>query len=74
MADMRTYARAPKFLKNERLYKAYPEMLAALMSDIYRQEALPKQQLLTMLLNSLKDSDASLLDLAKDAVNGVRSL
>jgi electron transfer flavoprotein-quinone oxidoreductase len=74
MADMRTYARAPQFLKNERLYKAYPEMIAGLMSEIYRQEAVPKQQLLNTLLKGLKESDVSLFDLARDSIKGVRAL
>ena len=74
MADMRTYARAPHFLKNEHLFKAYPELITGLMSDIYRQEALPKQHLFNTLLKNLKNNEISLFDLAKDTINGVRAL
>jgi electron transfer flavoprotein-quinone oxidoreductase len=74
MADMRTYARAARFLKNERLYRAYPELLASLMAGIYDQDARPKEHLLPILVKSLKAGHISLFDLAKDGWDGVRSL
>jgi len=74
MADMHTYARTPGFLKNRRLYKAYPEMLTNLMGQIYQQEAQPKKHLMQLLLKSLKESRISLFDLVKDGFMGGRTL
>jgi electron transfer flavoprotein-quinone oxidoreductase len=74
MADMRTYSRTTQFMKNERLFAAYPEMLADLMTRIYTQQSQPKQHLMPELLSSLKDSHVSLFDLGRDGLNGVRSL
>jgi electron transfer flavoprotein-quinone oxidoreductase len=74
MADMRTYARAARILKNERLYRAYPELLASLMAGIYGQDARPKEHLLPTLMKGLKAGHISLFDLAKDGWDGVRSL
>jgi hypothetical protein len=61
-------------MKNERLFSAYPEMLADLMTRIYTQQSQPKQHLMPELLRSLKDSHVSLFDLGRDSLNGVRSL
>ncbi|HEX2979190.1 MAG TPA: hypothetical protein VHO48_02895, partial [Anaerolineaceae bacterium] len=48
MADMRTFARAPHFLQNERLFKLYPELLTNLMTQIYSQPARPKEHALAL--------------------------
>jgi electron transfer flavoprotein-quinone oxidoreductase len=74
MQDMRTYARAVDFMKNERLFEAYPALLANVLTDIYRQEAQPKKNLMPTLLKNLKASKISLLDLVKDALAGGRAL
>jgi electron transfer flavoprotein-quinone oxidoreductase len=74
MADMRTYARAPRFFKNERLYTDYPEMLADLMTRVYQTEAQPKRHLLADARQSAKDCRLSLAELARFAVEGARSL
>lgn len=74
MKDMRTYRRAPHIMENERLYKTYPELLARIMTEIYDQDAQGKEHLLPTILKSLKTCNVSLLDLARDAVEGVRAL
>ena len=74
LADMRTYARAPRFLRNERLYRAYPQILTGLMARIYDQKALPKEHLMQAVLHSLKEGRVSLFDLARDGLNGGRDL
>ncbi len=74
MKDMRTYAGAPAFMKNERLYEAYPEMLVSLMTQIYHHDGAPKQHLVPMLMKSIKESKLSLFDLAGDGLKGARSL
>lgn len=74
MQDMRTYARAVDFMKNERLFETYPALLSNLLADIYRQEAQPKKNLVPTLLKNLKASKIALLDLLKDALAGGRAL
>lgn len=74
LQDMHTYARAVDFMKNERLFEAYPELLANVLTDIYRQEALPKKNLVPTLLNNLKSSKISLFDLVKDVLAGGRAV
>jgi electron transfer flavoprotein-quinone oxidoreductase len=74
MADMRTYARAPHFLDNPRLFQAYPELLADVMTRIYTQNATGKQHARVEAQKSLKDSPISLVDLARDILEGARAL
>ena len=74
LGDLKTYANAPQFLKNKRLYRGYPEMLTGLMTQIYRQEAQPKQHLMQMVMKSLKQGHVSLFDLVKDGFTGGRTL
>jgi len=74
LQDMHTYARAVDFMKNERLFEAYPELLANILTDIYRQEALPKKNLVPTLLNNLKTSKISLFNLVKDVLAGGRAV
>jgi len=74
MADMRTYARAPHFLDNPRLFKDYPELLTNLMTRIYTQNATGKQPARAEARQTLKDSPVSLIDLARDVLEGARAL
>lgn len=74
MKDMKTYAGAPAFMKNERMYEAYPEMLVSLMTQIYTHTGQPKEHVVPMAMKSLKESGVSLFNLAGDGLKGVRSL
>lgn len=74
MADMRTYAPAARFMENDRLYTQYPQMLVDLMTRIYAEESVPKEHLLPLVMQSIKTNHVSLFDLAKDGLNGARSL
>lgn len=74
MQDMRTYARAVNFMTNERMFEVYPELLASIFTEIYRQEAQPKKNLVPTALKAVKESDVSLFDLIKDALAGGRAL
>jgi electron transfer flavoprotein-quinone oxidoreductase len=74
MADMRTYARAPQFFHNKRLYKEYPEMLTQIMTEIYNQDAQGKEHLMPTVMKTIKECDLSLVDLARDMLEGVRAL
>ncbi|NTW44941.1 MAG: FAD-dependent oxidoreductase, partial [Anaerolineaceae bacterium] len=74
MKDMKTYAGAPSFMKTERLYEAYPEMLVSLMSKIYTHTGQPKEHMIPTAMKSLKESGVSLFQLAGDGLKGARSL
>ncbi len=74
MADMRTYAHAPHFFENKRLYTTYPELSACLMTQIYSENAAPQEHLMPLIMKSAKKNHISLLDLAKDLFEGVRAL
>ncbi len=74
MADMRTYARAPHFFEKKSLYTIYPEMLACLMTRIYTENAAPQEHLLPLLMKSARENNISLFDLARDMLEGARSL
>jgi electron transfer flavoprotein-quinone oxidoreductase len=74
MADMRTYANAPHFFQNPRLYTTYPEMLERVMTRIYTGDAQPKEHLLPMLMKSTRESEVSVFDLIRDVMEGLRAL
>lgn len=74
MQDMRTYNRAVDFMRKERLFTAYPELMANILTDIYRQESQPKKNLLPTLQKHLKNSKIPLFDLLRDVLAGGRAL
>lgn len=74
MQDMRTYARAVDFMTNERMFEAYPELITDLFTDIYRQDAQPKKNLVPTALQAVKKSPVSMLDILKDVLAGGRAL
>lgn len=74
MKDMHTYAGAPSFMKNGRMYEAYPEMLVSMMTQIYTHTGQPKEHMIPIAMKSLKESGVSLFNLAGDGLKGVRSL
>jgi electron transfer flavoprotein-quinone oxidoreductase len=74
MQDMRTYRRAVDFMNSERLFEAYPGLLADIFTDIYRQEARPKKNLVPTLMQNIKQSQVSFFDLLRDVLAGGRAL
>jgi electron transfer flavoprotein-quinone oxidoreductase len=74
MADMRTFARAPHFFQNERMYTTYPDLLAGVMSGIYEEEARPKQHLAPLLMKTAREKEISVLNLIQDVIAGMRAL
>ncbi len=74
MQDMRTYVRAVDFMTNERMFEAYPELLTDLFTDIYRQDARPKKNLVPAALQAVKKSPVSMFDIIKDVLAGGRAL
>ena len=74
MKDMRTYARAPHFFENPRLFERYPHMLTRLMARLYDQTTAPNEHLIPTAMKSMKDSQITVFDLIKDMLEGARAL
>lgn len=74
MKDMQTYAGAPHFMENERMYKNYPELVTTMMARLFSVDATPKEHILPSIMGSIKESKVSLVDLALDGLKGVRTL
>jgi len=74
MADLRTYAHAPHFMQNARLYKRYPQVVSEVFRQIYQQDASPHQPLRQIVREAVRRNNLSLLDLVKDFWNGGRAL
>lgn len=74
VADLRTYARAPKFLERDRMYGAYGELAAGLFRDVFSLDGTPRKHLAAVARGALKRSPVGLRDLVSDGWAGVRAL
>lgn len=74
LQDMKTYAGAGPFMKAERLYTAYPQMVKDIFGSVYAQKSQPKENLMSSLLRARKDSHISFMNLARDGWKAVRNL
>lgn len=72
--DMRTYAKAPHFLENPRMYGAYGQLLSDVMYSVYNLDTTPRQHLLAGAMGAFKKSPLKLLRVVKDMYAGVRAL
>lgn len=71
MNDMQLYRNAPKFMNNPRLFTAYPEMISAVMADLFTVAG-PSRALRKKLLPHLKK--VGFLNLVKDGLKGMSAL
>lgn len=72
--DMKTFARAPGFLANPRIYQAYGQLAADVLHGVYDLDTSPRRHLLATGLRALRRSPVTMRQLAGDAVSAVRSL
>ncbi len=72
--DMSTYASAPHFLENPRMYGAYGQLLSDVMYGVYNLDTTPRQHLLAGSMKALKKSPLNLFQIIKDMYTGVRAL
>jgi len=72
--DMRTFAQAPAFLENDRMYNDYGPLLADVLFGIYHLDGSPRRRTLKVAREALKASPVKLLQLARDGLKGVRAL
>jgi electron transfer flavoprotein-quinone oxidoreductase len=56
------------------MYTTYPQMIADLMTGIYRHDSTAREHLLPLVMQSLKKNNVSLVNLGLDGWKGVRSL
>lgn len=73
-ADLKTYAKAPAFLENPRLYREYGLLLADVFHGIYNLDLTPRQHLLSTAVAAFRSSRLKLTHVARDAWAGVRAL
>lgn len=74
MKDLKTYSKAPAFMESDRLYKQYSLMVNNLFGKVYNHDLSPKEHLMKTAFKAMKESGISMLDIAKDAIKGVRAL
>lgn len=74
LADMRTYARAPKFLERTGMYGAYGELAAGVFKDVFSLDGTPRKHLVAVARDALRRSPVSIRQLVSDGWAGVRAL
>jgi electron transfer flavoprotein-quinone oxidoreductase len=72
--DMQTYARAPRFFTNPRLYRAYGQLAADVLHGVYDLDTAPRRHLVGTGLRALRRSPVKGYHLAADAVAAMRDL
>jgi electron transfer flavoprotein-quinone oxidoreductase len=72
--DIQTYAKAPAFLEEQRMYQDYGELIANILYGVYNLDNTPREHLAKVALKALKKSPVKVRHLIKDAIAGVRAL
>jgi electron transfer flavoprotein-quinone oxidoreductase len=74
MQDMKQHRNLPEFLKNERMYDAYPGIATSTLQSMYASEADATGLTWRQGYRAFRNSDAGFLDLARDGWRALRSL
>lgn len=72
--DMATYAKAPSFLENPRLYGTYGQVLADALHGVYDLDTRPRRHLVPTALGALKTSPIGIARVVRDALAATRAL
>lgn len=73
MKDLKLYKNLPGFLEHTtRIFSGYPEMVEGIMLDMFTMDGQPQKSLLKKALAHVKK--VGILNIAKDAFKGVRSI
>lgn len=72
--DMKTYANAPKFLENPRMYGAYGKLLSDILYGVYNLDTSPRQKLFSCAMGALKKSPVTIPQVLKDMFGAMRSI
>ena len=73
MRDLKLYKNAPQMLHNNRIYREYPELLCAVMEQLYRIDGAPKENLSKLFLKAAGEK-VGLKALAADGFSAWRAL
>jgi electron transfer flavoprotein-quinone oxidoreductase len=73
LKDLRTFRKAPRFLKNPRIYSTYPEIACDLAEKMYTSDGIPRKKTWKMIQESLHGR-ISLWQLAKDMIRMKKAL
>jgi electron transfer flavoprotein-quinone oxidoreductase len=73
-ADLKTYAKAPTFLENPRMYAEYGQLLADVMYGIYDHDLTPRKHLVATAITAVKASKLKLGQLLLDGWAAARAL
>ncbi|MFC1960950.1 FAD-dependent oxidoreductase [Chloroflexota bacterium] len=66
--DMQTFKDVYPLLENKRLFNTYPEMVCAIMEDMFAVQTRPGKKGYRALRDQMKEHDVSLWNLAKDMI------
>ena len=72
--DLTTYAKAPHFLENPRMYVEYGELLANVLYAAFNHDLTPRKHLAKAATDALRTSPVKLTTVVRDAFAGVRAL
>lgn len=72
--EMKQHRHLPKFLKNERMYGAYPGIATEVLRSMYSSETDATGKTWRQAYRAFRDSDAGVIDLMRDGWRGFRSL
>lgn len=72
--DMKTFAKAPDFLANDRIYHTYGQLLADILHSVYDLDTSPRRRLLPTSIRTLRHSPVKIRQLASDALTAMRSV
>ncbi len=74
ITDIERFAKAPLYLKNERLFDLYPRLLIEIAERVYRVDGTGKERLLDAILAEAKTPGISKLKMLQDLLKGARSM
>jgi hypothetical protein len=72
--DLERFARAPLYLKNERLFNVYPRLLLDIAQRVYRVDGTGQERLLDAVRETTKAADVPKLKMLLDLLAGARSM
>lgn len=72
--DMRTYAKAPHFLENPRMYGDYGQFMSDVMYSVYNLDMTPRKRMIPSTMQAFKKSPLNMFQVIKDIFAGVRAL
>lgn len=74
MRDLEAYRNMPELLENERMFKAYPELVTGIASRLFTVDGSPPVRLVKTLFDAIKGSGIGFMQLARDGWKGAKNL